>query len=85
MGTALELATLPPCWCHQDFDVVYGLAMLVVVGFEQWMSLCSKVTMFIARPQRAPKPAQTWAPRVQCQDFRAGRWFATTRGGVILN
>ena len=26
----LDFVTFPPCWCHQDFDVVYGSTMLVI-------------------------------------------------------
>ena len=64
---------------------MYGLAVLVVAGFEQRMSLCLKDVMFFTRSQRAPEPARVRAPRVQYRDFRAGHWFAAMRGGAIIN
>ena len=81
----LELVTFPLRRCHQDFDAVSGSAVLVVAGFEQRMSLCLKDVMFFTRSQRAPEPARVRAPRVQYRDFRAGHWFAATRGGVIID
>jgi hypothetical protein len=70
--------TFPLCWCHQDFDVVYGLAALVITDLEQGMVLCLEVTMFINRPQQALEPTWAQAPRVQGQDSQVGHWFATT-------